>query len=114
MTSSTTTIKAVSNGTTADPQEHEHGLAQLRAKESKALISMACDALHETSAVTHTMHGLIFDRNQADDPGARIRARLEEALACMETAEHYLRMLDSALDERTADSQAPWPAYPAL
>jgi hypothetical protein len=114
MTSSTTTIKAVKNGTAAEPAKREHGLAVLREKEARALISLACDALHETSNLGHEMHGLIYDADKADAPDARFQDFLEEALTCWQTADHYLRMLGSVIDERTGDSQAPWPADPAL
>jgi hypothetical protein len=114
MTSSTTTIKAVKNGTTAEPAKREHGLAVLREKEAQALISLACAAVHETSDLTHEMHGLIYDADKADVPDARLQQSLEEALTCWQTADHYLRMLGSVIDERTGDSQAPWPADPAL
>ena len=113
MTSSTTTIKAVKNGTATEPAKREHGLAVLREKEARALISLAREALHETSDLTHEMHSLIYDaRVDARDP--RFQDFLEETLTCWQTADHYLRMLGSVLDERTGDSQAPWPADPAL
>jgi hypothetical protein len=37
------------------------------------------------------------------------RQQLEEALTCLQTADHYLRMLSDIIDERAADSPAPWP-----
>ena len=58
------------------------------------------------------MHGLIYDADKADAPDARLQQSLEEALTCWQTADHYLRMLGSVIDERTGDSQAPWPAIP--
>lgn len=60
------------------------------------------------------MHSLIYKPDDADVPDARIQEFLEEALSCWQAADHYLRMLGSVIDERTGDSQAPWPADPAL
>jgi hypothetical protein len=110
MTSSNTTIKAVSDGTATEPEKRDYGLAVLRATESARLISLVIDALHQTSEVTHEMHGRIYKENTANLPDAQLQQSLEEALTCLQTADHYLRMLSSVLDERTGDSQAPWPA----
>ena len=44
------------------------------------------------------------------EPGtsdARLEQLLCEALACLETADHYLRMLGSVLDELTAQNSSP-------
>lgn len=114
MTSSTTTIKAVSDGTATEPVKGEHGLAALRAKETRSLIGLACDAISETSRITNDLHGLIYEMDDADAPDARLQQSLEEALTCWQTADHYLRMLGSVIDERTGECQAPWPADPAL
>jgi hypothetical protein len=114
MTSSTTTIKAVSDGTDTSPAKREYGVAVLREKESARLISLVNDALGETGQLTHEMHALIYDADKTDVPGARLQEFLEEALTCLQTADHYLRMLGSVIDERTGESQAPWPADPAL
>ena len=116
MTSSTTTtIKAVTDGATdTEPAKRERGLAALRAKETRSLVSLACDAISETSGITNDMHRLIYELDDAAAPGAPIQQSLEEALTCWQTADHYLRMLGSVIDERTGDSQAPWPAAPAL
>ncbi len=115
MTTSSTIVKAVSNGTTTEtkPARREHGVAVLRDKESKGLISLTCDALSQTSQVTHEMHGLIYDLD-AEVPGAQLQQQLEEALTCLQTADHYLRMLGSVIDERTGDTPAPWPVDPAF
>src|SRR5450755_3997333 len=113
MTSSTTTIKAVSDGTATKPAKPEHGLAALREKEVKAIISLACDALSETHTTIYDIHDLIYKRD-AEVPDAQIQQSLEEALTCWQTTDHYLRMLGSVIDERTGECQAPWPADPAL
>ena len=110
MTSSNTTIKAVSDGTATEPEKRNYGLAVLRETESARLISLVNDALHQTSEVTHAMHGRIYKEDAADLPDAQLQKSLEEALTCLQTADHYLRMLSSVLDERAGDSQAPWPA----
>ena len=108
MTSSNTTIKAVSDGTATEPEKRNYGLAVLRETESARLISLVNDALHQTSEVTHEMHGRIYKEDAADL--VRLQKSLEEALTCLQAADHYLRMLSSVLDERAGDSQAPWPA----
>jgi hypothetical protein len=111
MTSSTT-VKAVTNGTGTSTEtketEREHGVAVLRDKEAKALISLACDALSETFDVNHEMHGLIYGKDDSV-PDAQIQRTLEEALTCLQTADHYLRMLGSVLDERTGHGPGTWP-----
>jgi hypothetical protein len=108
MTSST--AQKASNGASTEtkPAKAEPGIAVLRGKETRALISVACDGISETSQVAHEMHKLIYDRD-AEVPDAQLQQQLEEALTCLQTADHYLRMLGSVLDERTGDSPAPWP-----
>jgi len=110
MTSTTTTIKAVSDGTDTKPAKPEHGLAVLREKEVKALISMACDALSETHTTIYDIHDLIYQQNKgADIADDQIQQNLEEALTCWQTTDHYLRMLSSVLDERrTGESPVPF------
>jgi hypothetical protein len=107
MTSSTTTIQAVTDGTTngATPPR-EHGLAVLRSKESKSLISLAQDALSQTHDVGYQLHKAIhgYEPGTSDAP---LEQMLCEALACLETADHYLRMLGSVLDELKAQNGDP-------
>jgi hypothetical protein len=101
MTSGITSITAASDGEdTAQRQaaEREHGLAVLRGREAKALISLASEALHETCSLAHEMHTVIYDQD-ATAPGAELQDQLAEVLACMETAEHYLLMLGSVFDD---------------
>jgi hypothetical protein len=110
MTSSIT--QEVGNGTSPEtqPTKKEHGLAVLREAESRALISIVCDSLHQSLQVAHQMHSFIYARDDAEVPDAQAqRQELEEALTCLQTADHYLRMLGDILDERAADSPAPWP-----
>ena len=113
MTRSITPITAASNG--GEPHEDMgetlrpgHGLAVLRHKEGHGLISLACDALHETSDLAHEMHAQLYAKDPADD--RQVQQRLEETLTCLQTAEHYLLMLGSVLEERaTAQGEDPDP-----
>ena len=102
MTSSTTKIKAVSdgNGTAARPAPRRQALAALRESEAKNLIDLACDAARATATVTHDMFQAIYDRDKKNPPAAQLQDQLCEALTCLETTDHYLRMLGSVLDER--------------
>lgn len=93
--------------TETEPAERDYGIAAMRDKEMKALISLANDCLSETSQIAHKMHGVIYDRNAKADP-AQLQQQLDEALSCLQTADHYLRMLDSVLEERNGDSPVPW------
>lgn len=98
MTSSTIT-PAVSNG--GEPARPEHGVAVLRSKESMGLISLVQDALSETYDVGHEMHAAIYGK-KPEVTDAQLEQMLCEALTCLETADHYLRMLGGVLDERTS------------
>ena len=100
MTSGITQITAVSDGEdTAQRQatERTYGLAVLRGREAKALISLGMDALGDAHSVGHDLHTAIYEKNST--PGAELETQLAEVLACMETAEHYLLMLGSVFDE---------------
>jgi hypothetical protein len=101
MTSSTTTIKAVSDGTgtVKRPAPRREGLAALRDSEAKNLIGLVCDANRATSEVAHDLFDAIYDR-ETKTPAARLQDQLCEALTCLETTDHYLRMLGSVIDER--------------
>ena len=102
MTSGINQITAVSDGedTAQRPAaKREHGLAVLRDREAKALISLGMDALGEAHSVGHDLHQAIYDRD-ASTPGAELQEQLAELLTCMEAAEHYLLMLGSVFDER--------------
>ena len=98
-----------SNGakTETKPAQRDYGIAVMRDKEMKALIGLACDCISETSRVTHEMHGVIYDRDTTVNT-ADLQQQLDEALSCWQTADHYLRMLDSVLEERNGDSPVPW------
>ena len=102
MTSGITQTTAVSDGedTAQRPaSERTYGLAVLRDREAKALISLGMDALGEAHSVGHDLHQAIYDRNSSTS-GAELEEQLAEVLTCMETAEHYLLMLGSVFDER--------------
>jgi hypothetical protein len=104
-----TIAKDASNGATTEtkPAKRDYGIAVMRDKETKALISLACDGISETARVTHEMHQVIYDRDHKV-PDAEIQQQLDEALSCWQTADHYLRMLDSVFEERNGDSPVPW------
>jgi hypothetical protein len=101
MTSGITSITAASDGEdTAQRQasERTYGLAVLRSREAKALISLGMEAIGEAHSVGHDLHQAIYD-TKASTPGAELEDQLAEVLACLETAEHYLLMLGSIFDE---------------
>jgi hypothetical protein len=86
----------------------EHGLAVLRGKEGRGLISLACDALHEASDLAHEMHAQLYAKDLADD--RELQQLMDEAQACLQTADHYLLMLGCVIDERaTAQDDDPDP-----
>ena len=101
MTSSTPTIKAVTDGTSTGIKDP---VAELRHDEAQHLISMACDAVNATGEVLHEVHSHIY--KPAGTPAAETQRLLLAVLTCMETAEHYLRMLDEVLAD-VPDSGAP-------
>jgi hypothetical protein len=101
MTSGITQITAASDGedTAQRPAtERTYGLAVLRSREAKALISLGMDALGEAHSVGHDLHTAIYDKNST--PSAELETQLAEVLACLETAEHYLLMLGSVVGEQ--------------
>ena len=107
MTSSNTpAIKAVkdTDGTTPEPKKRDHGIAVLRGKEAKSLINLACDALSESISVGYDMHDCIY---RPDGPEASLLEQLDEALTCLSTADHYLRMLDEVIDPGDETPAAP-------
>jgi hypothetical protein len=109
MTSSTTKIQAAGNGGTTTepaPARREHGVAVLRSIESKSLITLAQDALSETHSVGHELHQAIY-AHEPELSDEQMEETLCEALTCLETADHYLRMLSSVLDERKAHTGKP-------
>ena len=100
MTSNITPITAASNGgdTTDRARTPQARPARLREKEAHGLISLGLDALYEASNLGHDMHKVIYgDDATASYP--QLQDQLAEALACLETAEHYLFMLGSVFEE---------------
>jgi hypothetical protein len=120
MTRSITPITAASNGgeppeDTGEKARPGH-LAALRDKEGRGLISLACDALHETSDLAHEMHAQLYAQDPADD--RQVQQLMGEALTCLQAAEHYLLMLGSVLEERATQDPDPgvdpWSVEPAF
>jgi len=107
MTRSITPITAASGGgndtRTDEKALPEHGLVALLGKEGRGLISLARDALHETSGLVHEMHAQLHAKNTADD--RELQQQLAEAVACLETTHNYLHMLSNVLEQR-------WPPDP--
>jgi hypothetical protein len=102
MTSGITSITAASDGEDTAQRhatERTYGLAVLRGREAKALISLGMEAIGEAHSVGHDLHSAIYDTN-ASAPGAELADQLAEVLACLETAEHYLLMLGSVVGEQ--------------
>jgi hypothetical protein len=121
MTRSITPITAASNGgeppdDTGNTARPGHGLAVLRHKEGHGLISLACDALHETSDLAHDMHAQLYAKDPADD--RQVQQLLDETLTCLQAAEHYLLMLGSVIEERATQDPDPgvdpWSVEPAF
>jgi hypothetical protein len=112
MTSSTP-IKAARDGMITSETGPVDPVAHLRGEEAKGLIGLASDALHAACNLTHDIHAHVYkpDGNSA----AESQRKLLATLTCMETAEHYLRMLDEVLADvpgsdgpRDADTGGPW------
>jgi hypothetical protein len=98
----TTTSKAASNGNgssaPAPVTRPGDGLAKLRRQETKALISLACDALSQAHHVMHEMHSLIYGKDEEFRP-EHLSQMAREAVACWATTDHYLLMLASVLGD---------------
>jgi hypothetical protein len=110
MTSSTDQIQAANGGiTTTDPKHPKHGLAALRHMEAQGLIRVINDALFETERLTHEMGQGLQNADPGVIPHAQLGSQLLEALACLETGDHYLRMLDGVIDTGEPLSEAPIP-----
>ncbi len=115
MSSSVTPItNASSNGadtsTAAERKPRKHGMAVLRDREAKALISLGTDALSEAFNVGHELHRAIYDKESSVSNGD-LQQTLAEVLTCMERAEHYLLMLGSTFEENApppSDDEAPF------
>ncbi len=117
-----TTIKAVNNngtpaaasGTTTKntttAKGRPRGIARLRDLEAQALISLACDAISAAGDAGHDLHTAIYRPENGGSSEADTGRVLLDALACLETADHYLRMLDGILVPASPDDPGPEPA----
>jgi hypothetical protein len=109
MTSNITPITAASNGgdtTSKESERPRHGLPALREREARELVGLGLDALHEASQVGHDMHTVLYGED-AVAAYSLLQAQLAEALACLETAEHYLFMLGSVFEEHANRNRPP-------
>jgi hypothetical protein len=119
MTSSITPItnassKSADTVTAGERKPREHGMAVVREREAKALISLGMDALGEAHHLGNQLHSATYDQKSSKS-NAELQNTLAEVLTCMERAEHYLLMLGSNFEENTppadpdADEGDPWP-----
>ena len=103
MTSSITQLPAASNGikstTSTQRSRAGHGTATLRQREAQGLISLSCDALSQAHQAGDDIHAAIYDKD-ASITDAELQDQLADVLTCMETAEHYLLMLGSVIEDR--------------
>ncbi|SRR6266498_1014238 len=102
MTSSKINLTAVTDDSTGT--DINDPVAKLRHDEAQYLISLASVAVSTTGEITHQIHTHIYKPDGT--PAAETQRMLLAALTCMETAEHYLRMLDEVLAD-VPDSGAP-------
>jgi hypothetical protein len=102
MTKGNGAVRAISDsratGTPVSVTETGHGTAKLRDREAKGLIGLAADALSEAHSVAHELHSRIYDPDHKV-PREHVEALLGEALICVQTTDHYLRMLSDVLAE---------------
>lgn len=98
MTSNTSNIPTTNggSGTTSD-ETKPRGLTIVRRVEAECLTRIVLDTLWETSHLVSEM-----DQGVGPDTGKvapeRTQQLLLEALTCLETADHYLRMIDGVID----------------
>lgn len=108
MTSSTTITAADGGEVRGKPPELAHGLAVLRQLEAQGLIRVVDHALYETQMLTHQLDKGLNRTPGEDLPAGDLQRILLEALSCLETADHYLRMLDGVLDPGEPDEPIPY------
>jgi hypothetical protein len=109
MTSSTPTTAAANGGTSTPDPKPEHGLVTLRRREAQGLIQVVSDALYESERVASEIRTAVNAKDGI--PYATVQQQLLDALACVETADHYLRMLDEVIDPEPL-SEEPIPYEP--
>jgi hypothetical protein len=95
MTSTTTTTAL--DGDDLASVKQEHPVAVLRRSEGHGLITLACDAVHATSQLTHYLHEVLYGP-QGAVPVTDLKAALRNARACLQVADQYLGDLDGVLD----------------
>jgi hypothetical protein len=112
MTSSTP-INAATDGMITSTTGPVDPVANLRDEEARGLISLASDALHAALNLAHEIHTHIYKPEVTS--AAESQRKLLATLTCMETADHYLRMLDEVLayvpgtgDPQAAGTDDPW------
>jgi len=105
----TAIVKTASNGGSASVRPRD-GLAKLRREEVKALISLVCEAMSQTSSVAHEIHTGIYASDSEFGPD-RLRRMLAEARACWQTADQYLRMLGSVPVDYDPADEPPFCAH---
>ena len=110
MTSSTTTTAADDGGTASAKEEHP--VAVLRRIEGRGLITLACDALHATTDLTHYMHQALYGP-QGVVPVTDLKEALSNARACLQVADQYLGQLDEVLDGAVPPDWEPTVLKPA-
>ena len=119
MTSSTDKIQAVTDGTSTDRRAKQpepgspYGCARQRESRGTPDRAWSESALYETEQLTRRRFttGLrpVIDHQGTSDRPAEISHLLRGADQCLEAADHYLRMLDSVIDDRRAPSEEPIP-----
>jgi hypothetical protein len=108
MTSSTDKIQAANGGTTTSETEPEYGLSVVRRREGQALSQIVSDALWEANSLAGNINRALRDQGGPVRP-QDVPNKVLEVLACLETADHYLRMLDGVIDTGEPLSEAPIP-----
>ena len=101
--------EAASDGSKArEPDKPTNGLIALREKETRGLISLACDAMSQTHQDVYALHEALYNGDTAEsDSRARLQM-LNEALSCLRITEHYLMMLNSIFEEQARGVLDPW------
>lgn len=108
MTSTTTTTDGVTDSVRGQPSKLAHGLAVLRQLEAQGLARVVDHALYETQMLTHQIDSGLNRKPGEELPAGQLQRILLEALSCLETADHYLRMLDGVLDPGEPDEPIPY------
>jgi hypothetical protein len=105
----TSTTAASTSGPSTPDVKPEHGLAVLRRLEAQGLIQVVSDALYESERVAAEIRTAVNAKDGI--PYAEVQQKLLDALACVETADQYLRLLDEVIDPEPL-SEEPIPYEP--